>query len=84
MSRLRETITFLFFAGPVFIISALLGMSIMTLEPAFSYFHEARGNVELNFMGFLMAIGIFVLPSMYCANLTQIWLWADLRIYEKG
>jgi hypothetical protein len=51
MSRLRETITFLFFAGPVFIISALLGMSVMTLEPVFSYFHEARGNVEPDFYG---------------------------------
>jgi hypothetical protein len=84
MSRLRENITFLVFVVPVFVLSAVLGMRIVTLEPAFFYFHQARGSVEPNFMGFLMALGVFVLPSMYFASLVRTWLWSEVRIYEQG
>lgn len=47
----------------MFLFSAVIGSAVFSQFDATSYFHEARGGVEPNFLGFLLTIVLFVYPA---------------------
>lgn len=56
---------FFLLGAPLFLLSSCLGTEVVTHTDGLHYFHEARGHEEGNFLGFLVTILLFVIPTMF-------------------
>ncbi|MEQ6202323.1 hypothetical protein ABMC88_04645 [Sulfitobacter sp. HNIBRBA2951] len=56
---------FFLIGAPLFLLSAGIGAEAVTHIDGLHHFHEARGGSEGNFLGFLVTVFLFVIPTVF-------------------
>ena len=80
---LVQLLAFLVFIGPVFMTSESIGFAVLSDVPLISHFHEGRGYLEVNFVGFLIVVSLFVFPASFVAQLISARVITKIEV-DKG
>jgi len=70
---------FFLIVAPLFLLSAGLGAEAVTHIDGLHHFHKARGGNEGNFLGFLVTVFLFVIPTVLFTSRFE-----SVQILEKN